>query len=174
MFSRCLAKVTGVLVLCLAVGSAASAQYGGGGSGSTGSMGSSTPGTTSGYGSGSGKTIGIGVGAAAAAAVGIALLVHHHHAAAHAETSLVGCTQSMMNGISLKNENDNETYRILSSGTRLQPGERVEIKGVVTDAGSATQAFRVRSLVNNYGTCGSAAAIEKSASAKKETVQASK
>jgi len=80
----------------------------------------------------------------------------------------------MMNGITLKNENDNQTYMILSSGTRLQPGERVELKGVVTDAGSGSQAFRVRSVVNNYGTCGSASAMEKSTKENSEVVQASK
>jgi len=174
MFSKWLARVTGVLVVCLAVCTAASAQYGGGGTGGSGAAGSSSTGASNGYGSGSGKAIGIGVGAAAAAAVGIALLVHHHRAAAHSDTSLIGCTQSMMNGITLKNENDNQTYMILSSGTRLQPGERVELKGVVTDAGSGSQAFRVRSVVNNYGTCGSASAMEKSTKENSEVVQASK
>jgi hypothetical protein len=173
MFSKWLARVSGVLVVSLAVCTAASAQYGGG-TGGSGTAGSSSTGASNGYGSGSGKAIGIGVGAAAAAAVGIALLVHHHHATAHSETSLIGCTQSMMSGITLKNENDNQTYMILSSGTRLQPGERVELKGVVTDAGSGSQAFRVRSLVNNYGTCGSAAAAEKSAKENNEVALASK
>jgi len=128
-----------------------------------------------GYGSGSGKAIGIGVGAAAGAAAGIALLVHHRHAATRSEASVIGCTQSSMNGISLKNENDNQTYTILSSGTPLQPGERVELKGIVTDGGSETKAFRVRTLVNNYGVCGSAAAAtEKPAAEKTEVAPVSK
>jgi len=152
-------KVTGVLFLCLAVGTTASAQYGGGGSGGSGSMGTPGSGSTSGYSSGSGKAIGIGVGVAAGAAVAIALLVHHHHAAAGAEASVIGCTQSVLNGLSLKNEKDDRTYMILSRGTSLQPGERVELKGAVADGGSGAQAFRVQSLVKNYGSCGSESAV---------------
>jgi hypothetical protein len=175
MFSRWFARLAGVSIVCLAVSTAASAQYGGGGSTGSGGSGSSSAANSSGYGSGSGKAIGIGVGAAAGAAVGIALLIHHHHAAARSEVSVIGCTQSMLNRISLKNENDNQIYAILSSGTHLQAGERVELKGFVTDAGSGTQALRVRSLVNNYGTCGPAAsAKEKSAAEKNEMAQVSK
>jgi hypothetical protein len=59
--------------------------------------------------SGSGKAIGIGVGAAAGVAVAIAPLVHHHHAASRSQASITGCTQSILNGISLKNESDNLT-----------------------------------------------------------------
>jgi hypothetical protein len=164
MFLRSLTRFAGVLLLCLAVSAAASAQYGGGGgTGGSGGMGTGgSTGSTS-YGSGSGKAIGIGVGVAAAAAVGVALLVHHHHVTNRSEASVVGCTQSVLNGISLKNEKDDQTYRILSAGTALQPGERVELKGVVGGQGSAAQTFRVQSLVNNYGKCGATtAALAKS------------
>jgi hypothetical protein len=160
MFLRSLARIAGVLLLCLAVSAAAFAQYGGGGgAGGTGSMGTGGSTGSSGYGSGSGKAIGIGVGVAAAAAVGVALLIHHHHAANRSEASVVGCTQSVLNGISLKNEKDDQTYMILSRGTALQPGERVELKGAVADKGSATHIFRVESLVNNYGKCGTTSAV---------------
>jgi hypothetical protein len=171
MLSRSLIKLTGILSLSLAVGATASAQYGGG---SGGSMGTGSTGS-SGYGSSSGKAIGIGVGAAAAAAVGIALLVHHHHAAARPEASLIGCTQSGLNGINLKNEKDDQTYMLLSRGTSLQPGERLELKGVVAKENSGTPAFRVQSLVKNYGACGSTAALkEKSAEANNEIAQNAK
>jgi hypothetical protein len=161
MFSRSLSRVTGILLFCLVAGTTASAQYGGGsgGSGGTGGTGSTGSTSTGGYGSSSGKAIGIGVGVAAGAAVGIALLVHHHHAASHSEASVVGCTQSVLNGISLKNEKDTLTYTILPGGTALQPGERVELKGVVSDHKSGTPAFRVHSLVNNYGACESASGL---------------
>jgi hypothetical protein len=151
----------GILSLSLAVCATASAQYGGGSGGSTGT-GSAGSG---GYGSSSGKAIGIGVAAAAGAAVGIALLVHHHHhAAARSEASVIGCTQSGPNGIDLKNEKDDQTYMLLSRGTSLELGERVELKGVVTKESSGSPAFRVQSLVKNYGACGSSAALkEKSA-----------
>lgn len=172
MFSQRLARILGILLLCLAVCATASAQYGGGSPGGSGSMGSGGTRGTSGYSAGSGKAIGIGVGVAAGAAVGIALLIHHRHAAARSEASVIGCTQSLFNGISLKNEKDNQTYMILSSGTPLQPGERVELKGVAAEEGSGNLAFRVRSLVNNYGTCGSAsAAVVKSAGEKNEIAQ---
>jgi hypothetical protein len=161
MISRWSTKAAGILLLCLAVCATASAQYGGGGSASSGGSGSSGTGgigSTGGYSSGSGKAIGIGVGVAAAAAVGVALLVHHHHAAARSEASVIGCTQSFLNGISLTNENDNQTYMIIPGSTPVQPGDRVELKGVVADEGSGNHSFRVQSLVKNYGTCGPASA----------------
>jgi hypothetical protein len=154
MFSTSFSRITGILLFCLAAATSASAQYGGGtgGTGGTGSTGSS------GYGSSNSKAIGIGVGAAAGAAVGIALLVHHHHAKAKSEASLVGCTQSLMNGITLKNEKDDLTYTILSSGSALQPGQRVELQGEVFGEKSGIRAFSVHKLVTNFGACGSAAA----------------
>ena len=110
MLSRWLARVAGIASLCLVVCTAASAQYSGGTGGTAG-----TPGTP-GYSYGSGKAIGIGVGVAAAAAVGIVLLVHHHHhAAARSQASVIGCTQSMFNGISLTNESDDQNYMIISA-----------------------------------------------------------
>lgn len=173
MLSRSLVKVSGILTLCLFLCAAASAQYGGGMPGSPGS----TNGTgSSGYGSSSGKAIGIGVGAAAGAAVGIALLVRHHHrAAARAEASLTGCTQSVLNRISLKNEVDSQTYMLLSNGKSLQPGERVELRGVVTKERPDVQAFRVKSVVKDYGSCGStSAASAKSATGTVQITQAAK
>ena len=160
MFSKYLARISGVSLLCLAACAGASAQYGGGtGTGSTGT----TPGyTNNGY--GNGKAIGIGVGAAAAVVVTTALLVHHHHVvAARNQASLVGCTQSLMSGITLKNENDNQTYMLLAKGNSLQAGERVELKGVVTSGASGTPAFRVQSVVNNFGACGTATAAKEKA-----------
>lgn len=156
MSSKWLVRLGGILLLCLAVSATASAQYGGGGSGGSGGSGSGGSGaTSSGYGSGNGKAIGIGVGAAAGAAVGIALYVHHRHAKAKEagqQSQLVGCTRSEINGISLKNENDEQTYMIISSD-RLQTGQRVELTGVVSDQGSGTRVFRVRGPIKSDGTC---------------------
>jgi hypothetical protein len=170
MLSRGLTKVTGVLLVCLAVCATASAQYGGGSMGGIGTGTGGSPNTAGSYGSGSGKAIGIGVGVAAGAAVGIALLVHHHHAAAHTEASVVGCTQSMLNGITLKNEKDDLTYTIVSGGAAVHPGERLELKGVVSDDKSGIPAFRVHSLVNNFGACGSTSAMAAKPTEKVETV----
>jgi hypothetical protein len=163
----------GLLLFSLSMSAGASAQYGGGmggtGTGSTGS------GSTSGYSSGSGKAIGIGVGAAAGAAVGIGLLVHHHLVvAARNQASLIGCTQSVLNGISLKNETDDLTYRIVSGSTSLQPGERVEVRGALASQGSEAPAFHVQSLVKNYGTCDSAVAAVKSPEARNAIAQLAK
>jgi len=153
MVSSSFGKISGILLFCLAAAASASAQYGGG----TGGTGTGTGGTgTSSYGSGNGKAIGIGVGAAAGAAIGIGLLVHHHHVVqAKSEVALVGCTQSMINGLTLKNENDNVTYTILSHRNELQAGQRVELRGVVSDEKSDVRAFRVHQLINNFGACGS-------------------
>lgn len=146
-------KVAGALLVCLGVSATASAQYGGGSSGGTGGTGTGMPGTHYSY--GNGKAIGIGVGAAAAAGVGIALLVHHHHkSAAKAEQALTGCTESVMNQLTLRNEEDNQSYALLTGGINLQPGQRVEVKGVPAKEGSAENAFHVHALVNNYGGCG--------------------
>jgi hypothetical protein len=159
MFTKGLAKVSGILALCLFFSAASSAQYGGGTGGTTSGTGTGTSSTGSmGYGSGSGKAIGIGVGVAAGAAVGVALLVHHHHKATSAEASLTGCTQSALNGMSLKNETDNVTYMLLSKGASLQPGERVELNGAKAKEGSDGQVFHVKSVVKNYGACGSTTA----------------
>jgi hypothetical protein len=162
MFSRSLTRVSGIVLVCLA-GTTASAQYGGG---TTGAGGMGVPGGTTGkpnYSYGSGKAIGIGVGAAAGAAVGVALLVHHRHVKARetqSQASVTGCTESMMNGIILKNESDGLTYTILSGGgIPIQSGERVELQGVALNEKSGVHAFSVHKLVDNYGSCGSATAV---------------
>jgi hypothetical protein len=156
VITKLLCKMTGILALSLAVSAAASAQYGG-----NPTMGGGTPttgnSTNYGYGSNTGKAIGIGVGAAAAA-VGVALLVRHHHKAQSSETSLVGCTQSLMNGLSLTSDNDHLTYTLLPGKGDLQPGERVELKGTVAKDQGGSPTFRVRQVVTNYGACGATSA----------------
>jgi hypothetical protein len=166
MFSRSLGKISGVVLFCLAVGTTASAQYGGGMGGTgTGTGGKGAAGTPS-YNYGNGKAIGVGVGAAAGAAVGIALYIHHRHGKAteaaqaaqtpKSEASIIGCTQSGLTGLTLKNENDNLTYSILSSASaKLQPGQRVELQGAVLNEKSGINAFSLHQVVDNYGACGS-------------------
>jgi hypothetical protein len=173
MFSRSLGKISGVVLFCLAVGTTASAQYGGGtgGTGTGTGTGMGATGTPN-YSYGNGKAIGIGVGAAAGAAVGIALYVHHRHVKTREEAqalqtgtpkpeaSIIGCTQPMLNGVTLKNENDNLTYTVVSNGSaKLQPGQRVELQGAVLSDKSGINAFSVHRLVGNYGACGSATAL---------------
>ena len=166
MFSHWWARFTGIATLCLAVCGAASAQYGGGGtpaSGGTGTSGGYTP-PSGGY--SSGKTIGIAVGAAAGAAVGIALLVRHHHHSAEKEqqTYVTGCTQSIEAGINLTDEKDNQTYSVVTNNKALKAGERITLKGVLVAAdGPGNPTFQMRSVIKNYGACGTASASNSSA-----------
>jgi hypothetical protein len=173
MFSRSLGKISGVVLFCLAVGTTASAQYSGGTTGmpvAPGTTGAGNMAGTPNYSYGNGKAIGVGVGAAAGAAVGIALYMHHRHVKANeaaqavqspkSEASIIGCTQSSLTGVTLKNENDNLTYAILSRGsTKVQPGQRVELQGAVLNEESGVNAFGVHQLVDNYGACGSSAVV---------------
>jgi hypothetical protein len=161
-----LVRFTGIATLSLAACAAASAQYGGGGtSGSGGTGGSGGAAGNGGYsppsgGYSSGKAIGIGVGAAAGAAVAVVLLVrHHHHSADKAETYVTGCTQSTQDGINLTNEKDNQSYSIVTNSNSLKAGERITLKGVVaaTD-GPGNPTFQVRSVIKDFGSCGTAAA----------------
>lgn len=169
MVSRWLARVGAILLFCFALSMTASAQYGGGGGG-TGAPGS-TGTTSSGYSYGHAKAIGIGVGVGAAAVVGTLLYLHHRHKVANAarsQASIVGCTVSERNGISVKNENDDEVYTIVTSGSPLQAGQRVELTGV-TDHGQGTRTLMVRGPVRSFGTCDptATASVEKMTAAAK-------
>jgi hypothetical protein len=167
MFSNWLVRFTGIATLSLAVCGAASAQYGGGGTQGTGGTGASGGGYTppaGGY--SSGKAIGIGVGAAAGAAVGIAFLVRHHHHSAEKtqETYVTGCTQSIHDGMNLTDEKDNQTYSIMPNSKSLKAGERITLKGVlVTTDGRGNPTFQMRSVIKDYGTCGTVSAYSSSA-----------
>ena len=124
----------------------------GGGGGTGGGTGGTGTGTSNhSYSSGSGAAA-VGVAVGAAAAVGIALLVRHHKKAS-SEALLIGCTQSQPNGISLKSEEYGETYTLVSTGKHLEPGERVELKGVVKNDRSGGYAFHVRDVVTDFGAC---------------------
>jgi hypothetical protein len=160
MFSNWLVRVTGIAILSLAVCGAASAQYGGGGAPGTGATSASGGGYTppaGGY--SSGKAIGIGVGAAAGAAVGIAFLVrHHHHSAEKTQETYVTY------GMNLTDEKDNQTYSIMTNSKSLKAGERITLKRVlVTTDGPGNPTFQMRSVIKDYGTCGTASAYSSSA-----------
>ena len=124
-----------------------------GGGGGTGGGSTGGTGTGGNYSSGTGAAVGIGIGVAAGAATGIALWVHHHHKAAPSEALLIGCTESQRNGISFRSEGDGETYMLVSTGKHIEPGERVELKGVVKGDRSGASAFHVRGVVTDFGAC---------------------
>jgi hypothetical protein len=129
MIAKLICRISGILALSLAVATMASAQYGGS-PGMGGGGGTTTPGNSNSYGSNTGSST----------------------------VSLVGCTRTLMNGLSLTDENDNLTYTLLSSKGDLRPGEKVELKGVVAKDQSGSRTFRVREAVTDYGTCGSTSA----------------
>ena len=121
------------------------AQYGGGTGTGTGSTGSSTPSY------GSGKAIGIGVGAAAGGAVVLYLIIHQG-------SSLTGCVQSGNDGLTLVTDKDKKSYRLLPGGADVQPGEKVELRGKKSQAGTTGQSFQPKKLVKNLGACGTPSA----------------
>ncbi len=151
-----LAKLAGIFLICFAMASTASAQYGGGTTG--------MPNYTYGSGKAIGIGIGIGIGAAAGAAVGIALLVRHYHHKAARETHLIGCTQPAESGISLKSEADGQTYMLRANGQKVKAGERVELEGVLKGNPSRAGTFRISSVVTDFGACNAASAQDANSS----------
>ncbi len=139
--------------LALALAGPAFAQYGGGGAGMGGGTGTGTTGTGTTYGSpsyGSGKAIGIGVGAAAGGAAVLYLALHH-------AGTVTGCVQSGEDGLTIVDDKK-KTYRLMSGGADLVPGERVELKGKKSSADGAGQSFQPKKLVKNLGSCGAPSA----------------
>jgi hypothetical protein len=137
--------------LALALAGPAFAQYGGGGAGMGGGTGTTGTGTT--YGSpsyGSGKAIGIGVGAAAGGAAVLYLALHH-------AGTVTGCVQSGDDGLTIVDDKK-KTYRLMSGGADLVPGERVELRGKKSSADGAGQSFQPKKLVKNLGSCGAPSA----------------
>jgi hypothetical protein len=139
--------------LALAFAGPAFAQYGGGGAGMGGGTGTGTTGTGTTYGSpsyGSGKAIGIGVGAAAGGAAVLYLALHH-------AGTVTGCVQSGDDGLTIVDDKK-KTYRLMSGGADLVPGERVELRGKKSSADGAGQSFQPKKLVKNLGSCGTPSA----------------
>jgi hypothetical protein len=130
--------------LALALAGPAFAQYGGGGAGMGGGTGTTGTATPS-YGT-SGKAIGIGVGAAAGGAAVLYLALHH-------AGTVTGCVQSGDDGLTIVDDKK-KTYRLMSGGADLVPGERVELRGKKSSADGAGQSFQPKKLVKNLGSCG--------------------
>ena len=66
--------------------------------------------------------------------------------------------------MNLTDEKDNQTYSIMTNSKSLKAGERITLKGVlVTTDGPGNPTFQMRSVIKNYGTCGTASAYSSSA-----------
>ena len=148
--------------LVLALAGPAFAQYGGGGAGMGGGTGTTGTATPS-YGT-SGKAIGIGVGAAAGGAAVLYLALHH-------AGTVTGCVQSGNDGLVIVDDKK-KTYRLMSGGADLVPGERVELRGKKSSADGAGQSFQPKKLVKNLGSCGAPSASTDSLSHSASTMSA--
>lgn len=133
------------ILLGLAFGVQAFAQYGGSGGGSTGSTGVYTA-PKGGYGS-NGAAIGAAVAAGAAAGIGIGYLALRSH------RTVVGCVEPSTDGVQLMNEKDQRTYALLAASVSLNPGERVALRGKKLKDDSGKPTFQVAKLVRDYGSC---------------------
>jgi len=89
---------------------------------------------------------------------------HRHHSADKTQTYVTGCTQSIQDGINLTDEKDNQIYSIVTNSKSLKAGERITLKGVlVATDGPGNPTFQMRSVIKDYGTCGTASASDSSA-----------
>jgi len=89
---------------------------------------------------------------------------HRHHSADKTQTYVTGCTQSILDGINLTDEKDNQIYSIVTNSKSLKAGERITLKGVlVATDGPGNPTFQMRSVIKDYGTCGTASASDSSA-----------
>jgi len=134
------------ILLGLALGALAFAQYGG--TGGTGGGSTSTNGVYTapkgGYGS-NGAAIGAAV--AAGAGIGVGYLVLRSHG------TVVGCVEPSSDGVKLMNEKDQRTYALLAANVSLNPGERVALRGKKSKDDSGKPTFQVAKLVKDYGSC---------------------
>ena len=93
------------------------------------------------------------VGVAAFAACLYALRHRPHKDQAVSQTSIVGCVAKTPEGITLKNEKDNQTYGIIADTLELKNGERVELSGNKYKDEDGRLHMDVQTLVMDYGAC---------------------
>ena len=68
--------------------------------------------------------------------------------------SLVGCTETLDSGISVKNEKDDRVYALTAARLDVKPGRRVKLQGKKLKGKDGTLSFRVRTIAHDYGPCG--------------------
>lgn len=144
-------RATIAAALILGLSSFAVAQYPGGGGG--GGMPPGSP-TYTPHGSYSNKGAIIGGVVGGAAALGGLLYWRHH---AHAK--LEGCVAG--DGQKLVSDKDNQTYSLTNKqDDPLKPGERVEVIGKKSRNEAGEQAFEVRKMNKDLGSCTAISALE--------------
>jgi hypothetical protein len=93
--------------------------------------------------------------------VGVAAFVaslyawHHrpHKDQGITQASIVGCVEKSGQGITLKNEKDNQTYGVIADTLDLKNGERVELSGNKYKDEAGKLHMDVQTLVMDYGAC---------------------
>ena len=94
----------------------------------------------------SGAQVGAAI-AGTAAVIGVVLYL------ALRKPSIVGCTQALDSGISVKNEKDDRVYTLTSVGPDLKPGRKVKLRGKKVKAEDGELSFRVKKIAHDYGSC---------------------
>ena len=96
-----------------------------------------------------GQVAAIGVGVAAIGAaigVGIYFLVRK-------PPSITGCATPGSDGLTLRNENDSNTYTLIGDTAAIKAGERVRLTGKKKSGPSGQHKFIVDKVSQNYGAC---------------------
>ncbi len=69
------------------------------------------------------------------------------------QASVVGCVEKTEEGITLRNEKDNQSYGIIADAVELKNGERVELSGKKFKDRNGKLNMDVQTLVMDYGPC---------------------
>lgn len=93
----------------------------------------------------------VGVAAFAASLYALHHKPHKEQKVSHA--SIVGCIEKTSQGITLKNEKDNQTYGIIADTLELKQGERMELSGNKYKDEAGNLHMDVDTLVMDYGPC---------------------
>lgn len=144
MFSRYLLRATLGVFLCLAVASGGFGQV------------PLPPCTTNSNQSGCSSRTGVVLVIVGIAAFAVSFYAWRHRPRkeqAVSQASIVGCVNKTNEGITLKNEKDNQTYGIIADTLELKPGERVELSGNKYKDSGGKLHMDVQSLVMDYGAC---------------------
>jgi hypothetical protein len=96
-----------------------------------------------------GEVVGIIVGASA----GIGVAVYLIYRGTHKHASIQGCVTSEQNALSLGNEKDKKTYKLVGDTGTLRSGQRVALSGKKTKGSAGKLVFEVQKLAKDFGAC---------------------